>query len=74
MFYYLVFVSSNPICHSNYLDSQEEKKERKNESFSSFLKTISENINMYKKSLKIPKGSSESIHRRRTYNTMVKRK
>jgi hypothetical protein len=28
----------------------------------------------YKKSLKIPKGQSESVYRRRTDNTMVKRK
>ena len=31
MFYYLVIVSSNPICHSNYFDSQ---KDKKNELFS----------------------------------------
>jgi len=28
----------------------------------------------FKKSLKIPKAQSESVYRRRTYNTMVKRK
>ena len=28
----------------------------------------------YKKSLKIPKGQSESVYRRRTNNTMAKRK
>jgi len=28
----------------------------------------------YKKSLKIPKRSSESVNRRRTHNTMVKKK
>jgi hypothetical protein len=26
MFYYLVIVSSNPICHSNYFDSQKDRK------------------------------------------------
>jgi hypothetical protein len=30
--------------------------------------------NPYKKSLKIPKGQSESVYRRRTNNTMAKRK
>jgi hypothetical protein len=29
---------------------------------------------MFKKSLKIPKGQSESVYRRRTDNTMTKRK
>ena len=29
---------------------------------------------IFKKSLKIPKGQSESVYRRRTYNTMAKRK
>jgi hypothetical protein len=29
---------------------------------------------MFKKSLKIPKGQSESVYRRRTDNTMAKRK
>jgi hypothetical protein len=29
-------------------------------------------ISAYKKSLKIPKGQSESVYRRRTDNTMVK--
>ena len=32
------------------------------------------NFIIYKKSLKIPKGQSESVYRRRTDNTMVKRK
>ena len=32
------------------------------------------NENKYKKSLKIPKGQSESVYRRRTDNTMAKRK
>jgi hypothetical protein len=32
------------------------------------------NINTHKKSLKIPKGQSESVYRRRTDNTMAKRK
>ena len=31
-------------------------------------------LKTYKKSLKIPKGESESVYRRRTDNTMVKRK
>jgi len=29
---------------------------------------------LYKKSVKIPKGQSESVYRRRTDNTMAKRK
>jgi hypothetical protein len=32
------------------------------------------NFIIYKKSLKIPKGQSESVYRRRTDNTMAKRK
>jgi hypothetical protein len=32
------------------------------------------NISRRKKSLKIPKGQSESLYRRRTENTMAKRK
>jgi hypothetical protein len=32
------------------------------------------NISFFKKSLRIPKGKSESVYRRRTDNTMVKRK
>ncbi len=31
-------------------------------------------IKVYKRSLKIPKGQSESVDRRRTDNTMAKRK
>jgi len=32
------------------------------------------NVSLYEKSLKIPKGQSESVYRRRTDNTMAKRK
>jgi hypothetical protein len=32
------------------------------------------NISFFKKSLRIPKGKSESVYRRRTDNTMAKRK
>ena len=38
------------------------------EYFSTYVQVI------FKKSLKIPKGQSESVYRRRTDNTMVKRK
>jgi hypothetical protein len=38
------------------------------------LSILVENIQRRKKSLKIPKGYSESVYRRRTDNTMTKRK
>ena len=40
------------------------------------IKCIMHNVHsvLYKKSLKIPKGQSESVYRRRTENTMAKRK
>ena len=39
------------------------------------LQSVTVNINIKsKKSLKIPKGQSESVYRRRTDNTMPKRK
>jgi hypothetical protein len=43
-------------------------KEKENQSY------WNSNFIIYKKSLKIPKGQSESVYRRRTENTMAKRK
>jgi hypothetical protein len=37
-------------------------------------KKKSETLDLIKKSLKIPKGQSETVYRRRTDNTMAKRK
>ena len=37
-------------------------------------KATRKTLNLFKKSLKIPKGQSESVYRRRTDNTMAKRK
>jgi len=39
-----------------------------------FIITKKSKMFLYKKSLKIPKGQSESVNRRRTDNTMAKRK
>jgi len=39
-----------------------------------FLRSVNTSVLYNKKSLKIPKGQSESVHRRRTYSTMAKRK
>ena len=65
----LGFLRRNLIISSTFVKQQAYK----NKVRSSFEYACSA-WNPYKKSLKIPKGQSESVYRRRTNNTMAKRK